>query len=246
MIKVLAAARRRPGMTHAEYCDYVEHVHGELSRANPLGLARYVQNHVFDSAYGTDGDQEYTLTAPRDSVTELYFSDVAAMMGTFGSPYAREVIGPDGKNFADEQTTLTMIVSDREIVVPARFEAPIKAMHFLASGPRYLPGSAENWAENWNAIQSANLSPALEQCIGRCVLSLPMSGGPIDTLAAHFGGSGGPAYGGIASYWLRSEADIPLFRKFQKVVEAAGKAEGTVDPKASFVVFAREICVFPL
>jgi hypothetical protein len=239
MIKIVAPVRRRPGMTHLEFCEYIETVHGGLARANPTGLSRYVQNHIFDSAFGADGDDGYAIVTPRDSVTELYFKDVTALMETFASPYTREVIGPDGKNFADESTTLNMIVRDREIPVSAKGETQIKIMHFLAAGPREVPDFADAWASCHTVSQTA---PLIES-VGRCVLSLPVSGGPVDALAAYFGGKGGPSYCGIASYWLRGEADIPLFRDYQRKMEGAGKAQGVLDPSASFVVFAREITI---
>ena len=52
MIKMMAAICRKPGMTHAEYLAYVQHVHGAISTEQPLTLRRYVQNHVFDAAFG--------------------------------------------------------------------------------------------------------------------------------------------------------------------------------------------------
>jgi ABC-type microcin C transport system permease subunit YejB len=48
MIKMLAAVRRKPGMTHAEFLEYIEHQHGNIARAKPLSVKRYVQNHVID------------------------------------------------------------------------------------------------------------------------------------------------------------------------------------------------------
>ena len=32
---MMAAVRRKAGMTHAEFVHYVEHVHGKLARAQP-------------------------------------------------------------------------------------------------------------------------------------------------------------------------------------------------------------------
>ena len=34
MIKMLAAVTRRPGMTHAEYLAYIQHVHGKITTGN--------------------------------------------------------------------------------------------------------------------------------------------------------------------------------------------------------------------
>jgi hypothetical protein len=47
MIKLMAAIRRRPGMTQQEYFPYIREVHGGLSKAHPLTVRRYVQNHAW-------------------------------------------------------------------------------------------------------------------------------------------------------------------------------------------------------
>ncbi|WP_181807933.1 EthD domain-containing protein [Streptomyces shenzhenensis] len=98
MIKLVAAVRRRPGMTHAEYAEYIEKVHGGIAVANKLTVRKYVQNHVLDGACGALGDVGYQVTLPRDSMTELYFDDLESMVQTFADPYAREVVGPDAAN----------------------------------------------------------------------------------------------------------------------------------------------------
>ncbi|MFF3373941.1 EthD domain-containing protein [Streptomyces sp. NPDC002680] len=112
MIKLVAAVRRRPGMTRTEYAEYVEKVHGGIALANKLTVRKYVQNHVLDGAYGAIGDVGYQLTLPRDSVTELYFDDLASMGRTFTDPYAREVVGPDAVNFSDQPAALSLLVEE--------------------------------------------------------------------------------------------------------------------------------------
>jgi len=73
MIKMIDTICRRPGMTHAESVAYVQHVHGAIAAEQPAGLNRYVQNHVFDAAFGAAGDRTHALVPARDSVTELYW-----------------------------------------------------------------------------------------------------------------------------------------------------------------------------
>ncbi|WP_405959478.1 EthD domain-containing protein [Streptomyces sp. NBC_00024] len=106
MIKLVAAVRRRPGRTHAEYAEYIENVHGGIALADRLTVRKYVQNHVLDGAYGALGDVGYQVTLPRDSVTELYFDDLESMGQTFADPYTREVVGPDAVNFSDQPAAL--------------------------------------------------------------------------------------------------------------------------------------------
>jgi hypothetical protein len=129
MLKVLATVRRRPGMTGTEYRGYLEDVHGRLVRANPLGVVRYVQNHVFDGAFGSAGATEYVGTFHRDSVVELFFESADELKRTFSDEYTRNVIGPDGAQFAEAATTLSFVC--REKVLRAEGSDGPKVIQFL-------------------------------------------------------------------------------------------------------------------
>ena len=109
MTKLMAALRRKPGMTQEEYFSYIRNVHGALSKAQPLTVRRYVQNHVFDSAFGAATDPAYQIVFHRDSVTELWFDSFESMGETFAHPYTREKIGPNGVNFSDLSTALAVL-----------------------------------------------------------------------------------------------------------------------------------------
>lgn len=100
MIKMLATLCRKPGMTHAEYLAYIQHVHGAIATENPVTLARYVQNHVFDAAFGTNNERTHSQVVARDSVTELYWDDPAAMGASFQHEHVRTKVGPDGPTSA--------------------------------------------------------------------------------------------------------------------------------------------------
>ncbi|MFF8022051.1 EthD domain-containing protein [Streptomyces sp. NPDC007896] len=144
MIKLVAAVRRRPGITHAEYAEYaeyveyVEKVHGGIALADRLTVRKYVQNHVLDGAYGMLGDTGYQATLPRDSVTELYFDDLASMGRTF-DPYAREVIGPDAVNFSDQPSALSLLVEESEAEAPRPGDGRVKVLHFLKAADGITP-----------------------------------------------------------------------------------------------------------
>lgn len=128
MIKMVAAVRRKPGMTHAECLNYVEHVHGEISKVKPLGLKKYTQNHVFDSAFGAESDVAYTQVFHRDSVTELYFESFHDLIRTFTDPYTQEKVGPDSLNFADP-TMAAQLMTETEVAVPSAGKAPSLRRH---------------------------------------------------------------------------------------------------------------------
>ncbi len=70
MLNLIAAIRRKPGMTHRAFLRYVHDVHGSLAAANPLRIRDYLQNHVFDSSFGSAEDPAYVTDFGRDNVTE--------------------------------------------------------------------------------------------------------------------------------------------------------------------------------
>jgi CheY-like chemotaxis protein len=70
----MAASRRRPGLTRAEYCRYLEHYHGTAARQERFKINRYIQNHVIDGAFGILSDTSHkNRTSVREAVVELYF-----------------------------------------------------------------------------------------------------------------------------------------------------------------------------
>ena len=89
MIKMMAAICRKPGMTHAEYLAYGQHVHGAISNENPVTLRRYVQNHVFDAAFGSSAEPVHAQTVARDSVTELWWDSPQDMAANFAHEHVR-------------------------------------------------------------------------------------------------------------------------------------------------------------
>ncbi len=47
MLNLIAAIRRKPGMTHRAFLRYVHDVHGSLAAANPLRIRGYFQVTAF-------------------------------------------------------------------------------------------------------------------------------------------------------------------------------------------------------
>ena len=95
MIKMMAAICRKPGMTHAEYVAYVQHVHGAISNEQPLTLRRYVQNHI--QAERSRADITAT-TVEIDGVAELWFDDQAALEAAARTPEMK-ALHADGAKF---------------------------------------------------------------------------------------------------------------------------------------------------
>jgi hypothetical protein len=236
MIKVIAAVRRRPTMTRAEYLRYIEEVHGGLSKANPMGLARYVQNHVFDGAFGKAA---YAHWFHRDSVTELYFPGGKELVETFTHPYTREVIAPDGAKFADLDTNLTLPPVVEEILEPPPGPGRgVKIMHFLKAA------DTASFEARWPQAHVAAIAAAPDfasrlEGYTRNIARPPAEGQSAGG-AAHFGGGDMPKFDGVGSFWLGGEADQPTFRAY----EAALAGAGLYDPDMSFFLYAREVEIF--
>jgi len=231
MIKIIAAIRRKPGMSHQEYCAYIKDVHGGLARAKPSTLRKYVQSHIFDGAYGAPSDKGYTVTFARDSVTELWFDDLPAMGANFADPYTREVIGPDGLNFSDMPCGVAMLTSEQVVEVAQPGKGEIKVLHFL-KGREGL--SSDEFVAAWTAALRGAL-PAVAKEVRACVQSSLFPAPP--QIREYFRSETGEAYDGVTSLWFDEGDVVPLFRKFQIAFERSG----VIDPSRSFFVLAREV-----
>ena len=97
-IKLLAASRKRPGLTRAEYQRYLEFYHGTIARQERLKIASYVQNHVLDGAFGRLSDPAHLQVADRDAVVELSFDNFQDLLSTL-EPAVPSAASQDGKVF---------------------------------------------------------------------------------------------------------------------------------------------------
>jgi hypothetical protein len=115
----MAASRRRPGLTRAEYCRYLEHYHGTAARQERFKINRYIQNHVIDGAFGILSDTSHkNRTSVREAVVELYFDCFQDMLDTLepqGVEHSRA--NQDGKYFADEPTSIIVMAEEVELPV---------------------------------------------------------------------------------------------------------------------------------
>ena len=243
MIKMIAAACRRPGMTHAEYLAYVQHVHGAISNENPVTLKRYVQNHVFDSAFGTTDQTKHSMVVSRDSVTELYWDSPQEMAATFQHEHVRTKVGPDGPNFADTSVMLSMVAHEVEQPVfrPGRGSGA-KVMHFIRA-VEGLP--LQEFFDRWQRAHALVLerSPEAAAQVRRCVQNRQIP--DFNSMLAYFGGLD-TYYEGVASLWFDNAAVIGAFRAYERAL-----LEINADPQASFYrpadsffVYATEVPIF--
>ncbi len=237
MIKTTAAIRRKPGMTQQEYFRYILDVHGALAKAKPLTVRRYVQSHVFDGAYGASTDRAYQIAFHRDSVTELYFDDVASMMQTFGDPYVREVVGPDAVHFNDFPTALAMLAEDSEIEVAYPGSGVVRVMYFLkrkagATAPQFIDAlrvavekGLDEGSPGAGAVRRAVLSRSIPDETG---------------LMAYFGSREMPAYDAVLNLWFEETQALAGWRTWQTAFELRMEPSLAHDPSCAFFLMARD------
>jgi hypothetical protein len=244
MIKMMAAICRRPGMTHAEYLAYVQHVHGALSTENPVTLRRYVQNHVIDAAFGTAAEASHSMAVSRDSVTELYWDSAQDMGATFEHEHVRTKVGPDGANFGDVSRTLSLVALEVEQpVTRPGAGAGVKVLHYLrcAQGLE-LPAFFDRWARAHERALDA--APEAAAVLRRCVHNRQLS--EFNGMLAYFGGDNTPIYEGVSSLWFDNASSIGAFRAYERALLAinADPATAFYLPAQSFFLYATEVPIY--
>lgn len=240
MIKMIAAVCRRPGMTHAEYIAYIHRVHAAIACENPLTLRRYVQNHVFDAAFGTHAEPTHRLPVSRDSVTELYWDDFQRMGETFAHPHTQQKVGPDAANFADMRLTVSMIADETPLPVPSPGHANAKVLHFLKQAPDIAPADFfARWTQAHERVMAEE--PLAAAAVRRATQSRQNPQG--DALLKYFGGAEDDRYAGMASLWFDDEASVGLYRRYEAALLQvnAQPAHRFYVPEASFFLYAREL-----
>jgi uncharacterized protein (TIGR02118 family) len=82
MIKIVFCLRRRPDLSRDEFQTYWRTNHAPLvrSRADALGIRRYVQVHSIDDAISTAVAGERHSPEPFDGVAELWLDSLDALM----------------------------------------------------------------------------------------------------------------------------------------------------------------------
>lgn len=244
MIKMMAAICRKPGMTHAEYVAYVQHVHGAISNEQPVTLRRYVQNHVFDAAFGSGSDAVHAMTVARDSITELWWDSPQAMGETFAHEHVRTRVGPDAANFADASRTLSLVAVEAEQAVPHPGRATgAKVLHYLRAAAG-LPLS-EFFTRWTNAHERALVAaPLAAATLRRCVHNRQLS--EFNPMLAYFGAKDVPIYEGVASLWFDDTASVGAFRDYERALLAVNAEAGAAfyDPARSFFVYATEVPIY--
>jgi len=213
-----------------------------ISIKNPLGLCKYVQDYVFDGAYGTKKDVMdggYKITYSKDSITELYFENEGEMMRTFADPYVKEVVGPDGLNFSDGSKALPFLVTEQEIQVPNPAEGGIKIFHFLKRNDSI---TQEEFQKLWNESHGEALercSAAKEQ-LRKMINNVQISLGEAD----YFGSKETVKYDGVFTMWFET---TKAFRAYERELAAiAEQKDEFIDQSRSFFLYTDSCTILDL
>jgi uncharacterized protein (TIGR02118 family) len=108
MIKSIVVAKRKEGMSRAEFYKYWEGTHGPMAAQHMPGVRRYVQNHLVEvpgMEFETDG------------VVEMWYDDVQAYLKAMDYLTSKEgrFLAEDGKKFADLNPSQMWIVEEHVI-----------------------------------------------------------------------------------------------------------------------------------
>lgn len=108
MIKSIALAHRKAGLSREEFYKYWEEQHGPLAARLIPGMRRYVQNHFVDVP---------GLEYEGDGIVEIWYDDLDAYqksMAYIRSGEAKE-LAEDGAKFADMRNAKLWIVEEHII-----------------------------------------------------------------------------------------------------------------------------------
>ncbi|KAF9871777.1 hypothetical protein CkaCkLH20_10711 [Colletotrichum karsti] len=243
--KQLAVVRRRSGLTQKEYLYYHTLVHGQKAwnapRDDAFPLA-YVQDHIFDGVFGANNSVPNQIYVGRDDVTELYSSSPATFMGPPPSNYTQTVIGPDGANFNDLPTAMSMMAIETFITdIPGGSQRPMPAdkgtivAFFWAIGTKDV-SSNETFAKN---LADALVKPLPAGAIYNASIHVPVPGA--DT-RPYFGGQDMPPINAVIKLWLNNaDSSVSAVREVQTKLD---NAKLQLNENLSFMLFSKEVVIW--
>jgi len=240
MLKLIIGGRRRAGMTHRDYLNYAQHVHGGTVAHNPGFMRSYIQNHVLDAVYGSRGEG-WTPGPDFDSLSEITFPDAAAFARSIANPYYRETIQPDEQNFVCHSAIILLATRVEEVTATTPGDAPIKVMRFLASNGA---ASAETFDAAWSQ-EMARIAdhPTLGSLIRRMTRSISIAGEPDGKLPANFVANAPLSpYAGVESLWFDGNARCSAIEAYRAIIEEPGSHLAGMLDRRKEALFIVEEC----
>ena len=108
MIKSIAVAYRKSGMSHEEFCRYWKDIHAPLAARVIPGMRKYVQNHVI-TVPGQQSDA--------DGIVEMWWNDLEAFrkFNTWVKTDAGKALRDDSDKFNDMTKSKLWLVEEHII-----------------------------------------------------------------------------------------------------------------------------------
>ena len=232
MAKMMIVGRRRGGMTTAELHAYMVDAHGAMvvkyiDEQPDAAPQRYVQNHVFDSAYRAPAEAGNTFVLNRDFVTQVWFDSPAQAKASLETTFYLSQLRPDEDRFVDQSSVVQLPVVEHELLTTNDAVHSIKVFAIFKRAPATTRDDFLAACQRMTLPLRAG-SAAKTRGIGRWVhnecLSRPGMDAPVDA---------------IEEVWLHSEAAARSLG-----TELLGLAEkalaGLAAPGSACLLLARE------
>jgi len=253
-IKLMAASRKRPGLTRAEYQRYIEFYHGTIARQERFKIDSYVQNHVIDGAWGllSDADHENKVV-DRDAVVEISFKNFRDMMETL-EPAVPSAASQDGKFFANESTNIIVMAEEEEIPVPTPLTTfnpglgivkgvgALKVLQYIMRDEEVYP---EDYKKSWRMAheEAVEKAPYYKEQARRVQANWRCRANDNDGAARkHFKMVDPPVYDLVVTHWFDTMEQVGAFRQY---VEAMQNSAGPkfANWSKSFYLYTKQIVI---
>ncbi|MGD8835705.1 MAG: EthD domain-containing protein [Desulfobacteraceae bacterium] len=252
-IKLMAASRRRPGLTRAEYHRYLEFVHGTIARRERFKIVSYIQNHVIDGAFGVLSDSTHQQkVVDRDAVVELSFENFREMLETL-EPATPSAASQDGKFFADECNNIIVMAEEEEVPVPCPMSdfnpglgivegvGALKVLQYIMRDDEVFP---EDYRQYWRQAHEYALeqAPYAREQLRRCVANWRSRANDNDGAARkHFKMVDPPVFDLVVSLWFDTMEHAGAFRQYNEALQSF--SEKFADWSRSFYLYVKQVVI---
>lgn len=225
-VKILMIGRRRPGQSLSEHRRHMKDRHGvevvNFIRSEPTSAPiRYVQNHVFDSSFGSGPIATDPLAHGLDFVTEIGFDTAETAQASRQTAFYRQRLQPDEAVMVDQANVLGPLARELDqhtsAIAPA---CPIKVFALLRAADGERPALEAAW-------------PALSRALplqGRQVRNAILTPAPLD---------------GVDEFWLPdAEAAQAFVEIYRRQVLAPLHERGLLHRNGCPLLIAREYVLY--
>ncbi|KAH7355661.1 hypothetical protein BKA66DRAFT_575156 [Pyrenochaeta sp. MPI-SDFR-AT-0127] len=249
--KQLAAVRRRQGLTTSEFTYHHAIVHGRKSWNAPDSVDQplaYVQDHVFDSAYGinTTANHAHVNYFGHNDMTELYSRSEEAFATPPPNNYTATVIGPDGNAFNDVSCSINMFGREvfyevKDTCQPSGSSTTFNAFYWVfANASNANTSSFDN--TTFAAPIMRNLLAAFSP--GTIYNASVHTSVPGLESRSYYGGFNNPTLNAVLKFWLCDDySAVAAFRNAQLGLISQNDELG-INLDQSFVIFTRAVLIY--